>query len=339
MNLKPAISAPLPWLSFAASRLLAGKRRQILKLPRSLVITRDGKWYIGILLVIGVAAINTGNNLLYLIVATLLSLIIVSGIMSEAVLRGLRIERQMPEYAFRDVPVNIRLKATNAKKRVPSFSFNAIDAGQRKGAWFLKLRAGQTAWAPVEYTFHKRGRATLDMLRVSTRFPFGLFVKGKDEAVKDEIIVLPAIDPKKAICAGESLSAGAARSAGKGHGTGLYGLRDYTLMDDSRHIHWRSAARTQRLLLKEFEADVSKRLLIVFENYACNDAALFEELVERAAATAAVHVEKGWSVGLKTLKRELPAGAGRAQLMRILRELAVIEGLPGGRPSVEIRGV
>ena len=339
MNLRPAISAPLPWLTFAAAKLLGKKRRDMLKLPRSLTITREGKWYIGILLIIGVAAINTGNNLLYLIVATLLSLIIVSGIMSEAVLRGIRIERHLPEYAFRGSPVTIRLKAINTKKRVPSFSFNAADGGQEKGAYFLKLRAGERATAAVEYAFNKRGRAILDRVRVSTRFPFGLFLKGKDEVIAGELLVLPAIHPEKAIAAHDSLSAGSARAIGKGHGTGLYGLRDYTLMDDSRHIHWRSAAKTERLLLKEFEADASKRLVIVFENHKGDDAALFEELVERAAATAAVHIEKGWSVGLKTLKRELPDASGRAQLMRILAELAVMEGLPGGKPSVSIRGV
>lgn len=310
-----------------------------MRLPRSLVVTRDGKWYIGILLIIGVAAINTGNNLLYLIVAALLSLIIVSGIMSEAVLRGLKIERQAPEYAFRGSPVFVRLKATNTKKHVPSFSFMAADAGQEKSAWFLKLRAGQSSSAAIEYTFHKRGPAKLERVRVSTRFPFGLFIKGKDELVTDEVLVLPAIDPQKAVVANESPSPGQAASAGKGHGTGLYGLRDYTLMDDSRHIHWKSAAKSERLLLKEFEADASRRLMILFEDYRGDDAALFEELLEKIAATAAAHIDMGWSVGLKTLRQEVPAAAGRQQLMRILRELAVLEGEPGGRPAVAARNL
>ncbi len=339
MDLKTVIPAPLPWLSSTASRLLPEKGFGILKLPRSLAITRDGMWYIGILLVIGVSAINTGNNLLYLIVATLLSLIIISGIMSEAVLRGLRIERQLPEHAFRGQPVSIRLKAVNTKKHVPSFSFSVKDTGQEKGAWFLKILGGRTAFVSVEYKFANRGMAHLERVRVSTRFPFGLFIKSKEEFIKDEILVFPAIDPGKAIASSRSFTAGSAHSAGKGHGTGLYGLRDYTLMDDSRHIHWRSAAKTQRLLLKEFEADASKRLVIVFENFAGDDPALFEELVEQAAATAALHIDMGWSVGLKSLRRDLPVAAGRAQLTRILRELALIEGLPGGRPFVETKGV
>src|SRR5580765_7242623 len=52
-------------------------------------VTRAGMVYMGITLVIGIASINTGNNLLYIVVAALLSAILVSGIASAVVLRHL----------------------------------------------------------------------------------------------------------------------------------------------------------------------------------------------------------------------------------------------------------
>ena len=55
--------------------------------PRKLKFTREGKYYLGITLGVGFAAINTGNNLLYLLLGMLLSLIVVSGVMSDLSLR------------------------------------------------------------------------------------------------------------------------------------------------------------------------------------------------------------------------------------------------------------
>src|SRR6266446_10928511 len=61
-------------------------------------VTRAGMVYMGITLVIGVASINTGNNLLYIVVAALLSAILVSGIASAIVLRHLELDVHLPEH-------------------------------------------------------------------------------------------------------------------------------------------------------------------------------------------------------------------------------------------------
>ena len=96
MNIRPAlISAPLPWLTMLAARVFGRKQqthpgaRRLFRLPRSLKFTREGKGFSIVLMLIGIVAINTGNNLLYLVVAMLLSLIIISGIMSNSTLKKL----------------------------------------------------------------------------------------------------------------------------------------------------------------------------------------------------------------------------------------------------------
>ena len=69
------------------------------KPPRKLKFTREGKYYLGITLGVGFAAINTGNNLLYLLLGMLLSLIVVSGVMSDLSLRQLTVQRRLPTRA------------------------------------------------------------------------------------------------------------------------------------------------------------------------------------------------------------------------------------------------
>jgi len=314
-----------------------GKRRARFKFPRSLSVTREGKWYIGVLILIGIAAINTGNNLLYLVVATLLSLIIISGIMSESTLRGIKVQRHLPPFLFKGTPSRVTLKISNGKKHFPSYSFTITELdGPSAEAYVLKLGPGETASVSAEYSFQKRGVHRLSGLKVSTRFPFGLFTKGKEELAEDEPLILPSIEKGKLTLTGrQPRSAGARTLSGKGIGVGLYGLREYTLVDDARHIHWKSAARSERLLLKEFERESNAVVIVVFEN--TGPASEFEDLVDEAAGTINAYIEKGFSVGLRTVSSEIPPAPGREQLIRLLRELAIISPEPGqGRASVKV---
>ncbi|HEX4385918.1 MAG TPA: hypothetical protein VH083_23335, partial [Myxococcales bacterium] len=71
---------------------------------RRLVFTRAGRWYTALTVGIGLAAINTGNNLLFLVLGLLLASIIVSGILSEQSLKGVKLERRLPPSATAGEP-------------------------------------------------------------------------------------------------------------------------------------------------------------------------------------------------------------------------------------------
>ncbi|MFB6375371.1 MAG: DUF58 domain-containing protein, partial [Bradymonadaceae bacterium] len=73
---------------------------KLLQPPRRLSFTRGGKYFAGMTLMVGLGAINTGNNLLFLVLGMMLSLIVASGMLSEAVLRKLRVRRQLPKHLF-----------------------------------------------------------------------------------------------------------------------------------------------------------------------------------------------------------------------------------------------
>src|ERR1041384_4290983 len=67
-----------------------------LRPPRRLSFTREGRIIVILSVGVGFAAINTGNNLLYLLLGWLLSFIIASGILSEMTLKRLTVERRPP---------------------------------------------------------------------------------------------------------------------------------------------------------------------------------------------------------------------------------------------------
>ena len=66
-------------------------------------VTRAGALYVVVVLVVGVAALNTGNNLLYMIVAAMLAAIAVSGIASAVCLRGLELDLKIADHIFAGV--------------------------------------------------------------------------------------------------------------------------------------------------------------------------------------------------------------------------------------------
>jgi len=76
-------------------------------------------------------------------------------------------------------------------------------------------------------------------------------------------------------------------------------------------------------------------VVVVFENRGAGDE-LFEESVDRAAGLVNSYIEKGYSVGLRTLSSEIAHAPGRGQLMRLLSELALIgPEHEDGQPSVK----
>src|SRR5215469_7719051 len=63
-------------------------------------VTRAGWIYIGSTLVIALAALNTGNNLLFLILACLIAIILMSGFLSYICLSGIELHLELPEHIF-----------------------------------------------------------------------------------------------------------------------------------------------------------------------------------------------------------------------------------------------
>ncbi len=94
-------------------------------------VTRQGVAYMILVLVIGVAALNTGNNLLFIIVSAMLAAILASGVASAGVLRSLELEASVPEHLFAGSNVLARLTLRNTRRRLPSFSVSIVPPKQR----------------------------------------------------------------------------------------------------------------------------------------------------------------------------------------------------------------
>ena len=141
--------------------------------PRKLKFTREGKFFVGITLGVGFAAINTGNNLLYLLLGMLLALIVVSGLMSELSLRDLTVVRRLPLRAQVGRPHLVEIEVFNHKGRVPSYAIEVEDlrAGQPadKRCFFLKISAEERAGRRLPANARESGDATSTWASASRR--------------------------------------------------------------------------------------------------------------------------------------------------------------------------
>src|SRR5450755_954479 len=117
----------LTTVPYLARRVVATRMREAMDYD----VTRAGMIYILITVVIGIAAINTGNNLLYVVVAALLSAILVSGVASALVLRSLALDVHLPEHVFAGRPMLARLVLQNASSWMPSFSVRVVPAKRK----------------------------------------------------------------------------------------------------------------------------------------------------------------------------------------------------------------
>jgi uncharacterized protein (DUF58 family) len=326
----------MPHLRERARRLGALAIR-LLTPPRVIRPTREGTWFVLTALGLGIAAMNTGNNLLYLVLAMMLSVIVISGLLSEQSLKRVRVRVEPPAQCAAGEPAPVVVRVANGRRRTPALSVCVRRGGTRGPivGYCPKLGPGEEARLTTTATFPRRGWQTLEPLRLTTRFPFGLFEKATRPLPGPRVLVTPAIRPVPASAlAGVGEGAAAPR---RGLGPGLLDLRAFRPGDDLRLVHWRSSARTGALMVRELEDEAGRRIRLEVEPARGGPGTAAEAVVEDdlswVASLAVAWVRRGAAVGLAAPGVRLPVRAGQAHLRAILRALALYD--PAGPRAAE----
>ncbi len=315
------------------ARSLGGAR---VRSRRSLRPSRAGWLYIGITFAVGFAALNTGNNLLYLVLSLMLAFLVLSGFLSESALRGIRVDRRLPADLHAGRRNRVTLRIHNADRRLASFALVIEDRlGKDAGAipagrcFALRVAPGETVLRDYALEPERRGPLAFDGYRLSTRFPFGLFVKSVWVDEPKEALVYPALEPvaPPAPEGGDASDADDAR-ARSGGGVLLAGLREYVHGDGLRRINWRQSARRGALFVGQAEDDHLAEVEVELprsSNAMQDGDAACERRVRRAASEVVHHLDAGLRVGLCTPEERFAPETGRLHRSALLRHLALIE--------------
>ncbi|RMG15918.1 MAG: DUF58 domain-containing protein [Deltaproteobacteria bacterium] len=297
-------------------------RPRLPRLPRTLKVTREGRWYLGLTFAVGLAAVNTGNNLLFLSLGMLLALIVLSGLLSEAALRRLSVERVLPRELRAEEAARLGVVVHNGNRYLPAMALSVSELAPQNArvepGRILVLPAGKSARAVLRLVPHRRGTVRLCAVQVTTAYPFGIFAKTRTFPLDAELLAWPARVPPGPLPDGTGRPAGALVHTERGGQEDLRGLRPFRDGDDARHVHWRRSVRVGAILVVERDRPRGRQVLL---HLPAGRGEAFEDAVKRAAAQVEACLARGDEVGLEGALT-VPIGGGPAHRRRMLTALA-----------------
>lgn len=294
---------------------------------RRIYFTRGGALFAMGAFSVGFAAMNTGNNLLFLLLGAMLGSIVLSSWLSEQAIRALEVRRRTPRGVPVGEPARIVYEVRNRKERIPSLAVEIREDGLPGSAFLARLDGGEVRTIRSEHRFVRRGVYPLEVITLSTAFPFGLFRKERDLTLPGELVIWPRTDrsvPSVAAGGDQDRRRGLALRGAPGSRGEYRGLREYRPGDDPRDIHWRSTARLGEPVMRQYERDVSESLWICLDTRGGGDE-LVEQTIEVAASLAARFRDGAKRFALVTPSFQVDPGSGIGQLERVLDALARVE--------------
>ena len=321
---------------------------------RRTTITREGWCYAIVLALVFAAALMQEVNLLVALSGMLAGPLLLSRFLAVFSLRGLQVRRKPPHGVCAGDLLVCRVALSNSRRSVGSWAVLVEeevhrdapgDNGRRRkekglhtAVFFPYLPAGRMRQAAYRGRLARRGRYRLGPLRVSTRFPFGLFCHTLTLAEGESLLVFPRLGRLTRGWAQrrrEAFAGANRREQRPGADGDFYGVRPWRSGDSRRWIHWRTSARAGKLVVRQFEQPRNRDVALLLDLWQPDRPdAERRENVELAVSFAATIVadlcRKGDSnvyLSVGGDQAECNGGpASPALLQEMMEQLAIIEG-------------
>ncbi|SFM99499.1 DUF58 domain-containing protein [Thermodesulforhabdus norvegica] len=270
-------------------------------------------------ILIALAGVNTGNNLIYLTASFLLAYMLISGWIAQLNLKGIVIHVRYPDEIFANVAFPVFVHVQNRKKFIPSF--------------FIDVKVGDAGrflfWVPSRATISltlydkctHRGINRMPAPRICSSFPFNFFTRMRYAGDPVEITVFP--EPKKcdlsALQDPERTEDGGRENERTYDFENLVSIRNYIPGDPWKFINWKATAKTGELKVNEL--DSGRPGSFVFDLIGLPEE-YYEELLSCYTYLILELSRSGVPLGVKTPKVFIPPGTGRDHVRRILTVLA-----------------
>jgi transglutaminase-like putative cysteine protease/uncharacterized protein (DUF58 family) len=301
--------------------------------PRSAAprLTREA-WALG-LLALGLlgAAVNTGNNLLYLLFSLLAGAVPVSAFLSWRNLRCLDVDLVLPAAPSAGVPFAVDVEITNRHPRASARSLVvalATDQGELGTARVERVKPGTTRLTLLS-RWRRRGPLQVLETQVGSTFPLGILRRSRSFGRSEALLVLPAVTTPSQAGRRPADVHGSSVPTPRVAGSEYFALRRGSVEDDLRKVDWKVTARRGVLMVRETTGEGRQEIALNVRTRRAGPPReareRFEEHVS-AVAGAARSVLLGGGVARLTVDG---AGgveyAGRGGLLRLLRRLATLE--------------
>lgn len=286
--------------------------------------TREGWAYLALLAGVMFGAVNTGNNLVYIVLGVLLGMLVVANVLAEWNLRGLSVERRFPAEVFAGIPATGSFVLKNPRGAGTAYAIELSERGAVQGHATVESCAPvSSVEVPVDWVFPARGDNVLGAIRVASSFPFGLVRRWRDLPVPAVLLAYPAPSgrppPPRADGDGDEPTA-RSRPADLGD---FAGLRPYRQGDPLRRVHWPSSARSPEPLVVTRSAAGTESLVLEVPPHLSGSPR--EEAIRRVVGSAEAHFARGDAVGLSADNLALEPRPGPSARRTLLTRLALLE--------------
>lgn len=260
-------------------------------------LTRVGTTYILSTIVIAVAAINTGNNALYIAVTLMLGCLLLSGMASKGGLKHLTVEIGGIDETWAGMPATGTLRVRN-DSRIWNVRDVILTSDALAEPLLLPLlpRRSEIAATP-SFVFPRRGLAHVSAIDSYTRYPFGFVLKKRRLRVESEVVVFPKLladEPARELF--RSVAGEQATVSRPGSGSEIHSFREYARGDSLRQVHWKKSASLGRWIMKQHDADAARSVHVVVDPY--KPRSVSDEEFEQMISAAATFVHHAAGRGL-----------------------------------------
>lgn len=225
-------------------------------------INKAGYLYIALTILIGFSAVNTGNNLVYIVTSALLSYMLVSGVFGKRNLYAVTTAVEFPEEIFAGTDFPVQVKVTNRRRFMPAFLIR-LSVGD-SDVFFPFIGPAGTLSGQAVLRFPARGKQTIREVVVSSVFPFNFFTRYRHLKTEKDLVVFPkpVASPLHEVYDDRSGARGERVSSRPGYDSDILAIRDYVSGDPPKYISWKSTAKTGVLKTKELSALEARHVII-----------------------------------------------------------------------------
>jgi uncharacterized protein (DUF58 family) len=228
-------------------------------------------------------------------------------------------------------PSRVELRVANrSARRTPLLTLrDPVGDGRSASVVVAPLGAGETVRATYRLPTDRRGILRVGPLAVEVADPFGLASASTRGAPVAELTVWPAIEdiPSLPHTTGDDPHGGADHpNTLTAAGEDFYALRAYVLGDDLRHVHWKSTARRDELMVRQDEMPWQGRATVLLDTRAdAHTPETFERAVSAAASIVVACSRRRFLLRLVTTGGDDSGmGAGAGHVEGILERLATV---------------
>jgi uncharacterized protein (DUF58 family) len=236
-------------------------------------LPRTGQFYLVIMILIFSGSLLGRSNMLMLVFSMMAGPFVINGWITYSMLKRTAVERVAPARVMAGESMTVELVLANRKRLMSCWLMSirdTIENGEERlepSLLFARVPAGERRSGHYQARLNRRGRYQLGPARLTARFPLGIVERGLLFPVPGEILVYPRLGRLSSRWMREHFLASdlvERRELRQGaFDDEFHRIREFRWGDNPRAIHWRTSARHNALMVREYHQSRDLNLMVL----------------------------------------------------------------------------